>query len=360
MTGSRDALDVDSEVYRFVLATGRIPGPVDLTGPGVPAERIDEACRMLADLRLIARCDGPDDRWRASSPDDAMLDVVLPIESAARRQAADAARLRARIQSLEPVYVDHRKIADPAAFQVVVEHRQLAEVLRAELAATTSEVLAFSALGQGTPDWFTTELGLHVGAADRGVRLRAIYPHTARSNDVLVSALETLAEHGATFRTIGEVLGPSIIFDRNTCVITVRRGDVQGKRASVTLVIRHSAVADYFAELFNAAWDRAVRYEPDQQQTAEILDETKDAVLRLMATGAKDETIARRLGMSVRSCRRHIAEVMQALGAGSRFQAGVEAERRGLLAAGGLNGDAEDGPSSPASVSLNGKERTHA
>ncbi|MFF7634637.1 hypothetical protein ACFZB9_15980 [Kitasatospora sp. NPDC008050] len=43
--------------------------------------------------------------------------------------------------------------------------------------------------------------------------------------------------------------------------------------------------------------------------------------------------IAERAGLSVRSCRRHIAELMDRLGARSRFQAGVIAVQRGLIGA---------------------------
>jgi DNA-binding NarL/FixJ family response regulator len=43
-----------------------------------------------------------------------------------------------------------------------------------------------------------------------------------------------------------------------------------------------------------------------------------------------DETAARRLGTSLRTYRRRVAELMAALEAGSRFQAGVRAGELGL------------------------------
>jgi DNA-binding NarL/FixJ family response regulator len=48
-----------------------------------------------------------------------------------------------------------------------------------------------------------------------------------------------------------------------------------------------------------------------------------------MAEGEKDEAISRRLSISVRTCRRHIADYMAQVGATSRFQAGVIAARSG-------------------------------
>jgi DNA-binding NarL/FixJ family response regulator len=51
----------------------------------------------------------------------------------------------------------------------------------------------------------------------------------------------------------------------------------------------------------------------------------------LLATGITDEVAARQLKVNVRTVRRQVAALMAYLGAGSRFQAGVEAARRGLL-----------------------------
>jgi DNA-binding NarL/FixJ family response regulator len=54
-------------------------------------------------------------------------------------------------------------------------------------------------------------------------------------------------------------------------------------------------------------------------------------LLLQLADGAKDEQIARTLGLSLRTVRRRIADLLIELGVDSRFQAGVEAVRRGWL-----------------------------
>jgi DNA-binding NarL/FixJ family response regulator len=54
-------------------------------------------------------------------------------------------------------------------------------------------------------------------------------------------------------------------------------------------------------------------------------------VLRLAAQGMCDESIARQLGVSVRTVRARFADAMAELGTQSRFHAGVEATRRGWL-----------------------------
>ncbi|MGW3151455.1 hypothetical protein ACWDG1_43960 [Streptomyces sp. NPDC001177] len=54
-------------------------------------------------------------------------------------------------------------------------------------------------------------------------------------------------------------------------------------------------------------------------------------MLICLTSGHTDEAAAQSPGLSVRTYRRHVAELMQELGAVSRFQAGVQAVELGLL-----------------------------
>ncbi|BAW06235.1 hypothetical protein [Nocardia seriolae] len=66
--------------------------------------------------------------------------------------------------------------------------------------------------------------------------------------------------------------------------------------------------------------------------TARIeLDATARAVLNTLNLGLIDEAAARRLGMSLRTYRRHIADLTTRLEVRSRFQIGVRAAQLGLL-----------------------------
>ena len=54
-------------------------------------------------------------------------------------------------------------------------------------------------------------------------------------------------------------------------------------------------------------------------------------VLRQLAAGHTDEAIARSLGTSVRTVRRHIGATLDALGINTRFAAGAAAAKRGWI-----------------------------
>ncbi|MDN5718399.1 MAG: hypothetical protein L0G89_14325, partial [Janibacter sp.] len=57
-----------------------------------------------------------------------------------------------------------------------------------------------------------------------------------------------------------------------------------------------------------------------------------DALIRMLALGAKDEMIARTLHVGLRTVRRRVAALMDQYGVGTRLQLGVALERDGRLA----------------------------
>ena len=57
-----------------------------------------------------------------------------------------------------------------------------------------------------------------------------------------------------------------------------------------------------------------------------------EEVVRMLAAGLTDEAISRKLGLSDRTVRRVVSELMTMCSAESRFQAGVSAVRLGWLA----------------------------
>ncbi|MGW0337655.1 TrmB family transcriptional regulator sugar-binding domain-containing protein [Streptomyces sp. NPDC003011] len=101
-----------------------------------------------------------------------------------------------------------------------------------------------------------------------------------------------------------------------------------GRRASV---IRVPEVLHTLRTLFENVWANAV---PAGERI--VFGDRDRAALARRILGAlqasvTDEVAARELTISVRTYRRHVAEIMALLGANSRFQAGVRAAELGLL-----------------------------
>lgn len=226
--------------------------------------------------------------------------------------------------------------------EIIASDREVGARVRAEVDKASDEVLAFAgkpAVEETCPGDAEADRETQLRALERGVRVRSLLRHSTRFHLPSIGLMETLTRAGGEFRTIGEVVQPSWVIDRRLCLVRIApqvpeaegNGIDGGAARGTAVVFHHRAVVDYFASLFQSAWDRGVRFDPDRVQEPEVSDRTKASILLLLATGVKDEVIAQRLGMSVRSCRRHIASLMASLGTGSRFQAGAEAQRRGLL-----------------------------
>jgi DNA-binding NarL/FixJ family response regulator len=82
--------------------------------------------------------------------------------------------------------------------------------------------------------------------------------------------------------------------------------------------------------LFMAAWESGLDLGAYLRgEVPELAPEARE-ILRALGTGRTDEAAAQRLGISLRTYRRRVAELMAALEAGSRFQAGVRAGELGL------------------------------
>jgi DNA-binding CsgD family transcriptional regulator len=155
-----------------------------------------------------------------------------------------------------------------------------------------------------------------------GLSSRAIYPVRA-----VHDAPQTLAARvavGEQIRVLPDVPSRLLVIGDSHAVLPEPLG-----YADVPLsIVRQQGVVEAMAQWFELLWERAVA--PSLDENAPPLD-LRGFLLQQLAAGAHDEQIARMLGISLRTVRRRVADLMSELGADSRFQAGVEAARRGWL-----------------------------
>ena len=159
-------------------------------------------------------------------------------------------------------------------------------------------------------------------AIQDGRSARAIYP--ARALREAPAVLVGRASIGERIRVVPEVpTRLAVIGDR------VLLPDPPGLANERRLALRQPGLVELVVSYFEAMWDRAVAV--PALEHGEATPDLNELLLRQLAQGAKDEQIARTLGVSLRTVRRRIAAIMTELGVDSRFQAGVEAVRRGWL-----------------------------
>ena len=162
-------------------------------------------------------------------------------------------------------------------------------------------------------------------AVASGRRSRAIYPVRAlhEAPDVLARAPRPASRSGVS---------PELP-TRMLVIGGLARRPARAARASPTsrgAVIRQPGIVEALTCWFDALWEpgraRARRSTPRSSRRPAPVPARSSS-----PTGAHDEQIARKLGISLRTVRRRVADLMTELGADTRFQAGVEAARRGWL-----------------------------
>ncbi|RSD12116.1 LuxR family transcriptional regulator [Amycolatopsis eburnea] len=159
-----------------------------------------------------------------------------------------------------------------------------------------------------------------------GVPCRALFPDSAR----LSGAARALALAGARVRTDTEVPMEALVLDRRSVVLPA-------ERPGASLVsFRLPGMVTATAGLFERAWRTAVPLGPSDLPESgedEMLTARERDLLVLLCSGSTDESAAVQLGISVRTVGRMVADIMNRLGARSRFQAGAKAVDRGWLLA---------------------------
>ena len=134
-------------------------------------------------------------------------------------------------------------------------------------------------------------------------------------------------EHGAQARVSTARLQGTFIIDRRWALMWNPQQDRH------CVLVHSPIVVEPLLRLADAAWEAACDLETFVQCHHSRLHEKTSQILQLLSSGHKDEAAARELGVSLRTYRRHVANLMDKLDAESRFEAGVKATALGLVRA---------------------------
>jgi len=140
--------------------------------------------------------------------------------------------------------------------------------------------------------------------------------------------LTLVQSKGAQVRISSSMLPhETIILDRRIMILAGR--ETPGREREYTVTSSQTLVDGVYS-LFTAIWESAVDPATYLNREAPRLDGDGRAILETLGSGLTDESAARKLGVSLRTYRRRVAELMASLEAGSRFQAGLRAGELGL------------------------------
>jgi DNA-binding CsgD family transcriptional regulator len=217
-----------------------------------------------------------------------------------------------------------RSPAEGAAIRVLDGLPRIRAAMDEATEACTSEVLAVQPGGIRREDELSEGLHRALALSRRGVRMRDLYTHVARHGQGLLNYME-LMEEAAEARTLDEVTERLIVFDRTVAFIPA------SPDRTVALELRHPALVGYLVTVFERLWRLAIPLTAPLPDTGiDGITHRERSIAALLAEGHQDAVVAERLGISVRTCRAHIARLSETLGASSRTQLGVRIAQAGL------------------------------
>lgn len=262
----------------------------------------------------------PSVRWRPREP-----------------KAALAALVRQRQQSLDRVLNRAEELATEFAEGMLRSRRSpLAEVIDGEQSVVAA-LIDLTATARKDVAVLDAPPYLSVAASaaaerslmSRGVRSRAVYARTALELPGRYEAIRAMVADGEQARLLPQVPLKLLLVDGERALLPL---SIDGGRIGSAILVHPSMLASALHALFDALWSQAQPFPVDTSAVpADALDEADRQLLLLLGTGMKDEAIARQLGISARTLGRRVTRLLGRLGAGSRFQAGMEAQRRGWL-----------------------------
>ncbi|MFJ5047039.1 LuxR C-terminal-related transcriptional regulator [Streptomyces sp. NPDC088719] len=311
--GNRELCPPAVRLYGTALRDGRVARAA--TGP-VPC---------LIESALL-QPDPFDDAWlRPVPPSAALAHLLGPITREIDERVRLTAALSSSLAPLTTVAVD-----DPNLAITVLEGESLiADSLRNASAAARKEVLTAEPGGDSPADGLRECLENARTVIAAGGRVRHLYQHPARHSPEIAAYTAQLPSDRLQVRTVERTIERLTVFDRTVAYVPATT------ERTAALEIRHPALVRYLVQVYEVLWAQATPYRRQPAATAPVTDVTavQLGIARLLVEGHVDDVVARRMGISVRTCRAHIARLAQTLGATSRTHLGALLVRSGIVEA---------------------------
>ena len=279
----------------------------------------EAALSGLVDIGFAVRTDTEGATYAAISPDVAVAGLVRTRINSAR--GAENA-----VPELMAAFWQGRPASSGDFLDVVTDERSITQRWYQLQRAAEREVRGFDC-----PPYFadpTDPDPMELERLSEGVSYRVIYAEEVLRVPGRWRDLEAGLSAGEEARVVQRLPAKLTLFDdfAATLPVTGRSGLADdGSRAVV--VVHRSPMLDALSALFEAYWDQAVplvlnaQGVPTKAAHTPSMDDAR--LIRLLTAGFGNDAIQRALGVSASTVQRRIHELMQRLGAKTRFQAGL-------------------------------------
>ncbi|MGW3965783.1 helix-turn-helix domain-containing protein [Amycolatopsis sp. NPDC005003] len=312
--------EADLEVYQAFAGSGSMTLAQLREATALTEDRLRPVLRVLIRKGLLARLPGTPRTYAPVRPE-----VAIGAMLGRKDQELAAARLVAA--QLEAQFRDAPAQQAVDLIEVVHGNDRIAERADRLLRQAKQEVAFVD-----KPPYAQPPTVLHPAEREmlgQGVRFRGVYDRSALELHDLPTDLEAGLVLGEEARVVPEAPLKMILVDRDVGLIPLR-SDLPEIRTA--LVIRRCALLDALSALFALLWREGLPLRLPATEQPGVLSVDDARLLALLTTGLPDRSIAKQLGMSYRTFQRRLRHLMTQLGAGTRFQAGLQAATRGWVA----------------------------
>lgn len=233
-------------------------------------------------------------------------------------------RLRDEMTALQQMY----QSASPPAAEVdelvrVMTDRAEIGALSVELALSArTDVMSLETEHFSRPPDPRSARALPAEVVARGVRFRNVYSRAALEVAGAREMLQLSVEAGWSCRVHPELPMKMVLVDDRAALLPLGPTGMEG-----ALLVRAPVIVAALRGYFELLWAASV---PVEGATAKLAPE-QDHVLRLVLTGMTDSAIARHLGISERTVRRHVVALQETLRASNRVTLAAAAVREGWV-----------------------------
>jgi DNA-binding CsgD family transcriptional regulator len=324
MWGSVGMPDPDGRAYETLILRGQAT-VADLAAElEMPSSRVWRILGRLTARGFATRLPGRPARFTAVSPDVVAQELIAAQESQLRRLREHAHELAAASS------VRSDAVRTDGFIEVIEGAVNVGKVLAWLQRQAQHEIRVFAKPpydGQRPYGGADQDRPLREGQ----VRYRTVHERAALTEPGRMAGVWDGIRRGERARVTGSLPMEMVLCDSRLALIPVRASSSNTGQAAC--LVHSSPLLDALSALFEAVWDKAV---PLNQRAApghegQVLTDNDRDLLGLLTAGATDEAIARTFGWSVRTVRRHIHRLMTMTGTETRFQAGMEASRRGWV-----------------------------
>lgn len=285
------------------------------------------AHRKGSPARFFSR-EGPWPVRAADEPGGDAESVISQIISANRKAVRDQGEL---LEALETALADlvRASPASPDSGPAESECRVVSGTFGGDaLPAAITEVLLCLDPTDLEQDRFAGVLRYARKASAQGVSLRCICAESMVNVPGGRAHIQELQEVGAEIRVAALLPFRLLLVDSRIAYVHVVDRDGRIPELEIT----NPAACQFVHQVFDYCWLAKTSSKIIEEKTSSVdFSERELIILRMLANGMKDEAMARALGVSTRTLRRAITDIMGKLGVSSRFQMGARAEEYRLL-----------------------------